>query len=38
MDIFQAEIGGDQGFVSGRYVDAGAVIPNADYAPRVPST
>lgn len=31
MDVFQAEIGGDQGFVSRRNADAGAVIPNADY-------
>jgi hypothetical protein len=38
MDVFQAEIGGDQGFVSVQDADAGAIIPNAEYSPSVSST
>jgi len=32
MDILQAEIGRDQGFVASRNSDHGTVIPNADSA------
>jgi hypothetical protein len=38
MDVFQAEIGCDQGFVSGWNADAGAVIPNSYYSASVSST
>jgi len=38
MNVFQAEIGGDQGFVVRRDVNAGAVVADADHPSRLPST
>jgi hypothetical protein len=38
MDVFQAEISGDQGFVTGGDADAGTIIPNPENSSCVAST